>query len=199
MTRPLRRVSDAAVRATIARHFGSILKALGLDSDSPNLRATPARVADLLMEAAMRRNRAPAMTTFPNASGQELISIRSVPMYCLCPHHFLPFFGVAHVHYIPASRIVGLSKVPRIIDYLCKTPQTQESLTSQIADEFVNGVKPVGVMVVVEATHLCLEMRGARRIGVTTTTTAVRGRVLPHITALSAGEHKEVSHGRSSD
>jgi GTP cyclohydrolase I len=167
----------STARAGIARHFRAILELLDLDPEDPNFRATPTRVADLLLDVARRPTVGPVMTTFPNDHGREAVSVRSIAVYVLCPHHFLPFFGEANVEYIPGGRIVGLSKIPRLVEHLSRLPQTQEGLTSAIADELMRTIEPVGVVVEVDARHLCLEMRGARRPGVRTTTRAVRGDV----------------------
>ncbi|MGH2377697.1 MAG: GTP cyclohydrolase I [Candidatus Limnocylindria bacterium] len=169
----------SAARTAIAGHVRSILELLGLDAREPDFLRTPARVADLLIEVATRPGPGPALTTFPNVQGRDVVSLGSLPVYVLCPHHLLPYFGEASVAYVPGNRILGLSKIPRLIDHLARRPQTQERLTAAIADELAQALRPVGVRVVIEARHLCLEMRGARRPGVRTTTSAERGEAPP--------------------
>lgn len=120
----------------------------------------------------------PKISTFPNDSGYtELVTVKSIPFYSLCAHHFLPFFGTAHVGYIPDERLAGLSKLPRVVDYYARRPQLQERLTAQVADLLQQRLRPVGVIVVLNARHLCMEMRGISRPGVTTRTCVVRGDV----------------------
>jgi GTP cyclohydrolase IA len=115
-------------------------------------------------------------TTFPNDEGyDELVVARDIPFHSLCEHHLLPFHGVAHVGYIPSGSITGISKLARLVDAYAKRPQVQERLTAQIADTLMDRIKPQGVIVVVEAEHLCMAVRGVRKPGAKTLTSAVRG------------------------
>lgn len=163
---------DAAERA--GRMF---LQALGIDADAPetpDLARTPRRFAEAYAELL-----APEpfdFTTFANAEGyDELVLIRDIPVRSLCEHHLLPFTGVAHVAYLPDERVVGLSKIPRMVDHYARRPQTQERLTVQIADALAARLQPRGIGVVIEAEHSCMTLRGARATGANTTTSALRG------------------------
>jgi GTP cyclohydrolase I len=116
------------------------------------------------------------LSTFPNTQAYDgIVSVSDIPFYSLCAHHFLPFFGSAHVAYVPGERLVGLSKLPRIVDHYARRPQLQEDLTEQVAASIHSRLAPAGLLVSVEARHLCMEMRGVSRPGVVTTTTAARG------------------------
>jgi len=118
----------------------------------------------------------PKVTTFPNDEHyHHMVIEREIPFYSMCAHHFVPFYGHAHIAYIPQSRIVGLSKLPRILEFYAKRPQLQERLTEQVAEFLWENLKPLGVMVVIEARHLCVEMRGVKKPGALTTTSALRG------------------------
>lgn len=165
---------DLAAAEHAARLF---LKALGIDpdaADAPDLARTPRRFAEAYAELM-----APEpfdFTTFANTEGyDELVVIRDIPVQSLCEHHLLPFTGVAHVAYLPADRVVGLSKIPRMVDHYARRPQTQERLTVQIADALAARLQPRGIGVVVEATHACMTLRGARATGSKTSTSALRG------------------------
>jgi len=139
---------------------------------------TPQRVIDMYDE--FFNPDYPIITTF-TATSQDLVVMRDIPFYSICAHHWLPFFGVAHVAYIPTEEIIGLSKIPRLIDYWSHKPQVQEKLTGEIADHLFKGVEkfhPASVVVVLEGTHFCLEMRGVQKPGVITTTSALRGGVV---------------------
>ena len=118
----------------------------------------------------------PEITTFPNEEHySSMVMERDIPFYSMCAHHFVPFYGHAHIAYIPEQRIVGLSKIPRILEFYAKRPQIQERLTEQVADYLWNGLDPLGAMVVIEARHLCVEMRGVKKPGALTVTSAIRG------------------------
>ena len=162
---------EAAVR--------EILLAIGDDPDRDGLRDTPARVARMYAEVCGGLG-APVGeqldVTF-DADHDEMVMVRDIALYSLCEHHLLPFHGTAHVAYIPGpdGRITGLSKVARLVDVYAKRPQVQERLTGQIADDLEATLDPRGVLVVVEAEHLCMSMRGVRKPGATTVTSAVRG------------------------
>lgn len=172
----LRVVSDAAPVDLPAAEdaIRGLLTALGQDPHSEHLRDTPRRVAaaytELLTPIAF------TLTTFPNEEGyDELVLARDLPFQSLCEHHLLPFRGVAHVGYLPGSRIVGLSKLARVVDRFARGLQVQERLTKQIADCLNNNLQPKGVAVVIEAEHLCLSLRGVRAHGSRTVTSSLHG------------------------
>jgi GTP cyclohydrolase IA len=163
----------------IERAVREILCAIGEDPDRDGLRNTPARVARMYAEVCAGLHESPDHhlgVTF-EADHDEMVMVRDIPVYSLCEHHLVPFFGRAHVAYIPAAsgRITGLSKLARLVDAYAKRPQVQEKLTSQVADEIERTLEPRGVLVVVEAEHLCMSMRGIRKPGSSTVTSAVRG------------------------
>jgi GTP cyclohydrolase I len=151
---------------------------LNLDLHDPNFVDTPRRVARMYLEMfhGLREGAEPKVTTFPNEEGyHHMVIEREIPFYSMCAHHFVPFYGHAHIAYIPESRIVGLSKLPRILEFYAKRPQLQERLTEQVAEFLEHSLQPQGVMVVIEARHLCVEMRGVKKTGALTTTSALRG------------------------
>lgn len=156
-----------------------ILEGVGEDPTREGLLDTPRRVADMYAEIFAGIGADPAehfCVTF-NEGHQEMVLVRDIPLYSVCEHHLLPFIGRAHVAYIPgkAGRICGLSKLARVVDVFAKRPQVQERLTSQIADTIVENLDPAGVIVVIEAEHLCMSMRGIKKAGAETVTSAVRG------------------------
>jgi GTP cyclohydrolase I len=152
----------------------AFLSALGLSLDSESLRATPGRMARAYAE--MFAPRPFELTTFPNDEAyDELVLARSIPVQSVCEHHLLPFVGVAHVGYLPGARILGLSKLARVVEMFARRPQVQERLTKQVADWLQTNLAPRGVGVVVEAEHLCMTMRGVRAAGASTVTSAVHG------------------------
>jgi GTP cyclohydrolase IA len=162
---------EAAVR--------EILVAIGEDPERDGLVRTPARVAQMYAEIAAGLHEDPAhhlSVTF-EADHDEMVMVRDIPMYSICEHHLVPFHGNAHVAYVPGAdgRITGLSKLARLVDGFAKRPQVQERLTAQIADAMVGKLEPRGALVVVEAEHLCMSMRGVRKPGSVTVTSAVRG------------------------
>ena len=162
----------------IAAHVRGILEVLGLDLDDPNLRQTDRRVARMYQEMfqGLKEGSKPKITTFPNDEGyQHMVMERDLPFYSMCAHHLVPFYGHAHIAYIPSDRIIGLSKFARILDFYAKRPQLQERLTEQVVDCLVERLEPAGVMVVIEARHLCVEMRGVKKPGALTVTSAIRG------------------------
>jgi GTP cyclohydrolase IA len=163
----------------IAAAVREILLAIGEDPDRDGLKATPERVARMYAEVCRGLHQDPAehlLTTF-DAGHDELILVKDIPLYSLCEHHLLPFLGLAHVGYIPNEdgRITGLSKLARLVDGFAARPQVQERLTTEVADALVKVLDPRGVIVVVEAEHLCMSMRGVRKPGSSTVTSAVRG------------------------
>ena len=153
------------------------LTALGIDPDAvdtPDLARTPRRLAEAYAE--LLSPQPFDFTTFANAEGyDELVLVRDIPVRSMCEHHLLPFTGVAHVAYLPGDRVVGLSKIPRMVDHYARRPQTQERLTVQIADALAARLQPRGIGVVIEAAHSCMTLRGARAAGSVTTTSALRG------------------------
>ena len=162
----------------VAGHFRAILQALNLDLDDPNLVGTPERVARMYMEvfSGLDAGAKPVLKTFPNVERySQIVSVRDIPFHSMCAHHFLPFFGRAHVAYVPNARIVGLSKLARVVEFYARRPQLQERLTEQIINCLEDELRPEGAMVVVQANHLCMEMRGVKKPGALTTTSAIRG------------------------
>ncbi len=163
--------AEAAVR--------ELLLAVGEDPDRSGLKDTPARVARAFREmfAGLYTDPDAVLDTTFDEEHNELILVKQIPMYSTCEHHLVAFHGVAHLGYIPGAdgRVTGLSKLARLIDLYAKRPQVQERLTAQIADAMVRKLKPRGVIVVIEAEHLCMAMRGVRKPGSITTTSAVRG------------------------
>ena len=158
-----------------------LLLAVGEDPDREGLRETPARVARAYAElyAGLSQDPADVLATTFGIDHEELIIVRDIELYSTCEHHLLPFHGVAHVGYIPApdGRVTGLSKLARLVDVFAKRPQVQERITTQIADALVEHLGVQGVIVVVEAEHLCMSMRGVRKPGARTITSAVRGQL----------------------
>jgi GTP cyclohydrolase IA len=165
--------------ARIEKAVREILIAIGEDPDRDGLQRTPARVARAYAElfAGLRVDPATVLTTTFEANHEELVLVRDIELMSLCEHHLLPFRGVAHVGYIPGThgRITGLSKLARLVEVFSRRPQVQERLTSQIADLLMDRLDPRGVIVVLECEHMCMEMRGIRKAGAQTVTSAVRG------------------------
>ncbi len=165
--------------AKIEQGIRLILEGVGEDPEREGLRDTPARVARMYEEVFAGLAQDPSehfVTTF-DEHHEEMVLVRDIPFYSMCEHHLVPFFGVAHIAYIPSvdGRICGLSKLARLVDVFAKRPQVQERLTSQIADTLIEELHPQGVIVVLEAEHLCMSMRGVKKPGTKTTTSAVRG------------------------
>jgi GTP cyclohydrolase IA len=164
-------VVDVAAAEKAAADF---LAALGIDLDADGLRETPARMARAYAE--LFDPQALRLTTFENAAEyDELVIARSIPFRTVCEHHMLPFSGVAHVGYLPAEHILGLSKLARLVEHFAARPQTQERLTKQVADCLQERVRPRGTGVVLEAEHTCMTLRGVRSTGATTVTSALLG------------------------
>jgi GTP cyclohydrolase I len=165
--------------ARIERAVHEILIAIGEDPLRDGLVKTPARVARSLAEqfAGLRQRPEDVLTTVFDADHDEMIIVKDIEVYSTCEHHLVPFHGVAHVGYIPNEKgeITGLSKLARVVDLFAKRPQVQERMTSQIADAIEEILEPRGVIVVVECEHLCMSMRGVRKPGARTVTSAVRG------------------------
>jgi GTP cyclohydrolase I len=163
----------------IERAVREILLAVGEDPERDGLAETPARVARAYTEqfAGLRQTPEDVLTTVFDADHDEMVLVRDIEVYSTCEHHLVPFFGNAHVGYIPnpKGQITGLSKLARLVDVYARRPQVQERMTSQVADAMMAVLEPRGVIVVIEAEHLCMSMRGVRKPGAKTVTSAVRG------------------------
>jgi GTP cyclohydrolase I len=191
-----RRVRDARPVVPFQPHVRAMLEALGEDPDRNGLVKTPARV-----EAALRWLTRGYGVSVPDVVGdavfdethENMILVRDIQFYSLCEHHLLPFFGYAHVAYVPAGRIIGLSKLPRIVDVFARRLQVQERLSDQIADAIMEYLQPHGVGVVIEATHLCIAMRGVEKQNSRTVTSALRG--IFRSDSRTRGEFIRLAHG----
>ena len=162
----------------ISFHVAEIMKILSLDLRDPNFAETPLRVAKMYLEifGSLEADREPEITTFPNDQQySNMVTVKDIPFFSVCSHHLIPFFGTAHLAYVPDREIIGLSKLARIVEFYSKTPQIQERLTEQVIDFIEEKIRPIGCMVVLEARHLCMEMRGVEKPGALTITSAVRG------------------------
>ncbi|MFB3738331.1 MAG: GTP cyclohydrolase I FolE [Candidatus Velamenicoccus archaeovorus] len=166
-------------RDKIVRGVRLLLEGIGDDPDRDGVRDTPERVADMYREifAGVDVDPRTVVTMVPGADFDEMIMVKDIPLYSVCEHHLIPFVGKAHVAYVPSKdgRITGLSKLARVVDTLSKRPQVQERLTTQIADAIDAALQPRGVFVMLEAEHLCMTMRGVKKPGSRTVTSAVRG------------------------
>ena len=162
----------------IRRAVSEIIAAIGEDAQREGLVDTPQRIAEMYAELFEGVDQDPLEALavgFEEEKHQEMVILKNIPFYSMCEHHFLPFHGVAHVGYIPHGRIVGISKLARVVEILARRPQLQERLTSQIADAIMTALNPRGVAVVVEAEHLCMTMRGIKKPGSQVVTSANRG------------------------
>ena len=162
----------------IAGHVRGILEQFDLDLTEPNLVDTDRRVAKMYLEIfrGLDNDTEPSVTTFPNDEGYEhIVMEKEIPFYSVCSHHLVPFYGHVHIAYIPGARIIGLSKFARIVEFYARRPQLQERMTEQIVDFLVKHLDPKGAVVVIEARHLCVEMRGVKKPGAVTVTSAIRG------------------------
>ncbi len=165
-------------KAKIERAVRDILEAIGEDPDREGLIETPKRVAAMYEEIFSGISDDPKrhIKVFSEKDNDEIVVVRDIPLYSMCEHHLLPFVGKAHIAYIPSEgKVIGLSKLARIVDLFAKRPQLQERLTSQIADFLDEELNPIGIAVIVEAQHLCMTMRGAKAAGSMTQTSALRG------------------------
>ena len=171
--------SERFDHAKIEQGVRLLLDGIGEDPERAGLRETPSRVARMYEEifAGIDVDAAQVVTVVEGADFDEMIMVRDIPLYSICEHHLLPFVGKAHVAYIPnkSQQITGLSKVARVVDVLAKKPQVQERLTTEIAEAMERALSPRGVFVVIEAEHLCMTMRGVKKPGSLTVTSAVRG------------------------
>jgi GTP cyclohydrolase I len=166
-------------QGAIKKALTSIIKAIGDDPGREGLVETPRRVAEMYAELFVGLDMDPReeLSVGFEEGHREMIILKDIPFYSMCEHHLLPFYGVAHVGYIPndSGRVVGASKIARVVEIVARRPQLQERMTTQIADAIVEGIKPDGVGVVIEAEHLCMIMRGIKKPGSTVITSAVRG------------------------
>lgn len=166
-------------KAKIERAIRDILEAIGEDPDREGLVDTPKRIAKMYEEIFAGLNEDPGehlKVVFQDEEHNELVLVKDIPFYSMCEHHLVPFFGKAHVGYIPnKGKLTGLSKLARVVETAAKRPQLQERITSTVADALVDQLDPMGVIVVVEAEHMCMTMRGVKKPGSKTITSAVRG------------------------
>ena len=168
-------IDEAKIRMAVT----SIIEAIGEDPQREGLIDTPRRVAEMYTELFMGLNMEPReelMVGFEEGH-REMVILRDIPFYSMCEHHLLPFYGVAHIGYVPnnTGRVVGASKLARVVEIIAKRPQVQERMTTEICDAITSGIKPDGVAVVVQAEHLCMIMRGIKKPGSTVITSALRG------------------------
>ena len=165
-------------QARIEKAVREIVEAIGEDPDREGLVDTPARVARFYAEVFEGIHRDPGEVVdalFGEEHYREIVMVREIPFYSMCEHHFVPFHGQAHVAYLPNGRVTGLSKLARLVDGFARRPQMQERLTAQVANCLEDRLDPLGVLVVIEAEHLCMSMRGVKKPGALTVTSAVRG------------------------
>ncbi|AUZ86349.1 GTP cyclohydrolase I FolE [Arthrobacter sp. TmT3-37] len=182
-------VVEAALEATgspvdqvrIQRAVREILAAIGEDPDRDGLLETPKRVAKAYAEmfAGLHQDASEVLSTSFDLNHQELVLVKDIPFYSTCEHHLVPFHGTAHLGYIPSEegRVTGLSKLARLVEVYARRPQVQERLTTQIVDAMMEHLKPKGAIVVIECEHMCMSMRGVRKPGAKTVTSAVRGQI----------------------
>lgn len=162
----------------ISTLYREILTLLGEDPEREGLKDTPMRVAMMLYEMTHGlRKDPPKMTLFDRGKNDQMVTVIDLDMNSLCEHHMLPFYGKAHIGYIPSEKLIGLSKFGRILDWHARRPQIQEQLTAQVADHLCEVLKPAGLIVVIEATHMCMSIRGIKKSGHLTTTSAIRGHI----------------------
>lgn len=175
MTAPLRNVAEPGIDVEAAAHaVNDLMLALGMDPTDPSLTRTPHRVARAYVELLSPREF--GLTTFPNDEGyDELVVARDIPFTSLCEHHLLPFVGTASVGYLPGARILGLSKLARVVELFARRPQVQERMTKQIANWLDQHLRAQGVGVVIRAEHTCMTLRGVQARGATTVTSALLG------------------------
>ena len=154
-----------------------ILIAIGEDPSREGIKETPRRIAEMYAEvfSGMKEDPREVLSVGFEEGHNEMVILKDIPFYSMCEHHLLPFYGMAHIGYIPKGRVVGASKLGRVVEILAKRPQLQERLTTQIADTIVEALQPQGVAVVIEAEHLCMTMRGVKKPGSNIVTSAMRG------------------------
>lgn len=165
--------------AVVTKAVASIIKAIGEDPKREGLVGTPTRVAEMYSElfAGIDMNPMEELKVGYELGHREMVIVKDIPFYSMCEHHLLPFYGAVHIGYVPdvSGRVVGISKLARVVDIISKRPQIQERMTTQIADAIVAGIKPQGVAVVAQAEHMCMVMRGVKKPGSNITTSALRG------------------------
>ena len=161
----------------IKRAVHEILIAIGEDPSREGIKETPRRIAEMYAEvfSGMKEDPREVLSVGFEEGHNEMVILKDIPFYSMCEHHLLPFYGMAHIGYIPNGRVVGASKLGRVVEILAKRPQLQERLTTQIADTIVEALQPQGVAVVIEAEHLCMTMRGVKKPGSNIVTSAMRG------------------------
>lgn len=168
-------IDQAAVSAAVT----AILKAIGENPEREGLRETPRRIAEMYAElfTGMDKDPKEELAVGYELGHREMVIVRDIPFYSMCEHHLLPFYGVVHIGYIPdaSGRVVGISKLARVVEIVARRPQIQERMTTQVADAIFEGVKPDGLAVVVKAEHLCMVMRGIKKPGSSVITSAIRG------------------------
>jgi len=166
-------------KAKIVTSVAAIIEAIGEDSTREGLLGTPQRVAEMYAELFMGVDRDPReeLSMGFEVGHREMIVVKDIPFYSMCEHHLLPFYGLAHIGYVPNAegRVVGISKLARVVEIVARRPQLQERMTTEIADAIVDGIKPQGVAVVIRAEHLCMIMRGIKKPGSNVITSAIRG------------------------
>ncbi|MDO8603135.1 MAG: GTP cyclohydrolase I FolE [Candidatus Omnitrophota bacterium] len=165
-------------KSKIKRAVKMILEAIGENADREDLRKTPERVADMYAEifSGISKDPAKELEVLLAEKHDEMVLLKGIPLYSVCEHHLLPFIGKVHIAYIPKNnKVTGLSKIARVVEILSKRLQVQERLTTEVAEILMKKLKPMGVMVIIEAEHLCMSMRGVKKSGVLTVTSAVRG------------------------
>ncbi len=175
-------MKDSESQQRLENSVRSILDEFNVDKKSEMYRNTPRRVAQLYREifSGLDRSNEPKLTLFENTGYRDILSLRRIPFYSLCSHHLLPIFGEVSIAYIPGEKIVGLSKLPRVVKYFASRPQVQEDLTKELTDFLYEKLKARGVLVVIKARHLCMEMRGPRAHHVETVSSAIRGTFEKH-------------------
>ena len=182
----------------IQKAMREIILAIGDDPDRDGLLDTPRRVAEMYSElfAGMHKDPKQDLMVGFELGHREMVVLKDIPFYSMCEHHLLPFFGVAHVGYIPneEGRIVGISKLARVVETVARRPQVQERMTTDIADAIVEGIHPVGVVVVAQAEHMCMVMRGIKKPGSNVITSAIRGSF--HTNSASRAEFFSLIHGK---
>ena len=164
-------------KAKIEKAVSAIIEAIGEDPEREGLVGTPRRIAEMYAEVfgGIYEDPGEELRVGFEEGHQEMVILKDIPFYSMCEHHFLPFHGLAHVGYIPSGRVVGASKIGRVVEILAKRPQLQERLTTQIANTIVSVLEPKGVAVVIQAEHLCMTMRGVKKPGSNIVTSAMRG------------------------
>ena len=190
------KVFDPVDRAGIQQAVQAIIHAIGEDPFREGIHETPGRIAEMYAEvfAGLCQDPLAVLQETFDEGHQEMVILKDIQFYSMCEHHFLPFHGSAHVGYVPEGRIVGVSKLARVVDILARRPQLQERLTSQVADAIMEGLHPDGVAVVIEAEHLCMTMRGVQKPGARMITSAIRGGF--HRRGVTRSEFLSLVHGK---